>query len=49
MRRSSTELKTNKYVWCYGLLSFAKKYKKQLLNTGVDAVKTVSKKSDCSN
>ena len=26
-----------------------KKYKKQLLNTGLDAVQTVSKKSDCSN
>ena len=31
------------YVKGYGFLSFARKYKKQLLDTGLDAVKTASK------
>ena len=33
----------NKYVKEYGLLSFARKYKKQLLDTGLDSLKTASK------
>ena len=44
MRRYSKEPRTRKYVKGYGFLSFARKYKKQLLNTGQDAVKTASKK-----
>ena len=42
--RYSIEPRTRKYVKGYGLLSFARKYKKQLLNTRLDAVKTASKK-----
>ena len=44
MRRYSTEPRTKKYVKEYGFLSFAIKYKKQLLDTGVDSLKTASKK-----
>ena len=44
MRRFSIEIKTRKFVKWYGFLWFARKYKKQLLNTGLDAIKTVSKK-----
>ena len=44
MRRFSIEPKTRKYVKGYGFLSFARKYKKQLLNMGLYAVKTASKK-----
>ena len=44
MRRYSIEPRTRKYVKGYGFLSFARKYKKQLLDTGLDAVKTASKK-----
>ena len=33
-----------KYVKGPGFLSFARKYKKQLLDTGLDSVKTASKK-----
>ena len=40
----SIEPRTRKYVKGYGFLSFARKYKKQLLDTGLDAVKTSSKK-----
>ena len=44
MRRYSIEPKTRKYVKGYGFLSFAGKYKKQLLDTGPDSLKTPSKK-----
>ena len=44
MRRYSTEPRTRKYVKRYGFFSFASKYKKQLLNTGLDAVETDSRK-----
>ena len=44
MRRYSIEPRIRKYVKRYGLLSFARKYKKQLLDTGLDAVKTATKK-----
>ena len=44
MRQYSVEPRTRKYVKGYGFLSFARKYKKQLLNTGLDAVKPASKK-----
>ena len=35
---------TTKYVKVYGFESFARKYKKQSLNTGLDTVRTVSRK-----
>ena len=38
------EPRTRKYVIRYGFLSFARKYKKQLLNTRLDSFKNVSKK-----
>ena len=41
----SIEPRTRKYVKGYGFLSFVRKYKKQLLDTGLDAVKTASKSS----
>ena len=44
MRRYSIELRTEKYVKAYGFLSFARKYKKQLLDTRPDTVKPASKK-----
>ena len=44
MQRYSIEPRTRKHVKGYILLSFARKYKKQLLDTGLDAVKTASKK-----
>ena len=44
MRRYSTERRTRKYVKGYGFVSFARKYKKQLLDTGLDNLKTASKK-----
>ena len=44
MRRYSIEPRTRKYVKGYGFLSFARKYKKQLLDTELDAVKPASKK-----
>ena len=40
----SIEPRTRKYVKGYGFLSFARKYKKQLLDTGLDSLKTISKK-----
>ena len=43
MRRYSIEPKTRKYVKGYGFLSFARKYKKLLLDTGLDALKNASK------
>ena len=44
MRQYSIEPRTKKYVKGYGFLSFARKYKKQLLDTGLDSLKTASKK-----
>ena len=44
MLRYSIEPRTRKYVKGHGFLSFVRKYKKQLLDTGPDAVKTASKK-----
>ena len=44
MRRYSIEPRTSKYVKGYRYLSFARKYKKQLLDTGLDSLKTPSKK-----
>ena len=44
MVQYSIEPRTMKYVKVYGLLSFARKYKKQLLGTGLHVVKTASKK-----
>ena len=45
LRCYSTELRTRKYVKGYGFLSFARKWRKQLLDAGLDAVKTASKKA----
>ena len=45
MRRYSTEPRTRKYVKEYGFSSFARKYKKQLLNAGLDASKKVAHKA----
>ena len=42
MRPYSIEVRTRKYVKEYGFLSFAKKYEKQLLDKGVDSLKTNS-------
>ena len=44
MTRYSIKPRTRKNVKGYGFLSFARKYKKQLKDTGLDAVKTASKK-----
>ena len=48
MMQYSIEPRTRKYVKLYRFLSFARnlsnKYKKQLLDTGLDALKTASKK-----
>ena len=45
MTQYSIEQRTRKYVKGYGLSLFAREYKiKQLLDTGLDAVKTASKK-----
>ena len=44
MTRYSIEPRTRKYVKEYVFLSFARKCKKQLYDTGLDAVKTASKK-----
>ena len=44
MQRYSIEPRTRQYIKGHGLLSLARKYKKQLLDTGQDAVKTASKK-----
>ena len=44
MWRYFIEPRTRKHVKGYGFLLFARKYKKQLLDTGLDAVKTTSKK-----
>ena len=45
MRRYSMEPRTTKYVKECGFLSFARKYKKQLLDTVLDILKTTSKES----
>ena len=45
MRQYSIEPKTRKNVKVYWCLSLARKYEKQLLDTRLDAVKTVSKKA----
>ena len=44
MQKYSIEPKTRKYVKGYWFLSSARKYKKQLLDTGIDTVKAASKK-----
>ena len=44
MRRDSIEPRTRKYVKGYGFLSFARKYNKQLMDTGLDSLKNASKK-----
>ena len=44
MRRYSIEPRSRKYAKGYAFLSFARKYKKELLATWLDAVKTASKK-----
>ena len=44
MLRYSIEPRTGKYVKVYEFLSFVRKHKKQLLNKGLDAVKTAFKK-----
>ena len=44
MWRCSIEPRTRNYFKGYGFLSFGRKHKKQLLDTGLDPVKTASKK-----
>ena len=44
MKWYSTEPRTRKYVKGYGFLSFARKYRKQLMDNGLDALKTAFKK-----
>ena len=44
MQRYSIESRTRKYVKGYGFLSLARKYEKQLLDTGLDSLNTASKK-----
>ena len=44
MTRYSIEPRTRKYVTRYGFLSFTRKYKKQLMDTQLDSLKTASKK-----
>ena len=44
MWRYSIEPRTRKQIKGYGFLSFARKYKKQFLDTGVDSLKAASKK-----
>ena len=44
MQQYSVEPRTRKYVKGYKFLSFSRKYKKQLLDTGLDSLKTASKK-----
>ena len=45
MTQYSAQPRTRKYVKGYGFLSFAKKYKKQLLDTGLNASKKVVHKA----
>ena len=44
MRRSFKESRSRKNVKGYGFLSYARKYNQQLLDTGLDSLKTASKK-----
>ena len=44
MRQQSIEPRTRKYIKKYGFLLCAKKYKKELFDTGLDSLKTASKK-----
>ena len=44
MPRYSIEPRTRKYVKGHEFLPFARKYEKQLLDTGLDSLKTASKK-----
>ena len=44
MTQYSIESRRRKHVKWYGFLSFVRKYKKQLLDTGLDSLKTASKK-----
>ena len=44
MRRYNIEPRIKKYVKGYRYLPFARKYKKKLLNAGLYAVKTASRK-----
>ena len=44
MTQYSIEPRTRKCVKGYGFLSFARKYEKQLLDTGLDSLKTASEK-----
>ena len=46
MMRYSIKPRTSKYVRGYGFLSFAKKYKKQLLDTELDASKKISHRAN---
>ena len=43
MQGYSAEPRTRKHVKVYGFLSYARKYKKQLLDTGLYAAKTTFK------
>ena len=45
MRRYSREPRTRKYVKGYQFLSFARKYNKQLMDTGLDTSKDVAHKA----
>ena len=45
MQQYSIEARTRKYVKGYGFLSFARKYKKQVLDTGLDASQKVIHKA----
>ena len=46
MTRHPIEPKTRKYVKGYGFLSLARKYKKQILDKGLDASKKVFHRAD---
>ena len=46
MRRYFIEPRARKYVKRYRFLSFARKCKKQLLDTGLDSLRTASEKVD---
>ena len=45
MQQYSIEARTRKYVKGYGFLSFARKYKKQVLDTGLDASQNIVHKA----
>ena len=44
MTRYSVEPRTRKYIKGYGFLSFARKYNKTIMDTGIDTVKTSPRK-----